>query len=137
MVAVRKFNFKGSFSAYWYVIANNEMTEAAYKESLYLSSKDHRESVCDSDYADISMLSSSEQYHDHVSDTLAIDEVIDFLNNPKNKISQRDVAIFLYYISSCSYQQTANNFGTSYAYVYEKVRKIRKKITNILYKSKD
>ena len=138
MVAINTYNFESKFNTYWSTIASNEMIGAVEKESIYYrTSGVYKNFYLSSDNEDLIVASNGIYSRNDASEHIALEEIMDFLYDPKNNISQSDIAVFLYYVSSNSYKLTAEHFHLTYGKTYGKINRTRRKIVNILYKSKD
>ncbi len=127
----------GNFNGYWRKIAKNEMLEGIKEESIYYQSNGvFKDSFLDG--GDESFyLSAKNEHHSEISNSLAIEEIMNFLKDPTNGISEKDLQCFLYFVSCNSYKKTASKYLTTYNTIYLRVNRVREKIANILYKSKD
>ncbi len=135
VVAARGFK-SGNFNGYWRKIAKNEMIDGIKEESIYYQSNGaFKDSFLDS--GDESFYLSSKYESNEASNSIAIEEIMNFLHDPNNGISETDVTCFLYFISCNSYKKTASKYLTTYNTIYLRINRVRSKIANILYKSKD
>lgn len=138
MVAINTYNFEVKFNTYWTSVASNEMINAIEKESVYYRTNGlYKNFYLSKDNEDTIVMSNGIYSKNDASEYLALEEIMDFLYDPRNHIPQEDIAVFLYYVSSSSFKQTAEHFHITYGIAYNKIKRTRKKIINILYKSKD
>lgn len=104
---------------YWKEIAKHNMIDYVVENFFFQNNRarvSYSESLADN-------LSFSAQ-----DGELFEDEIYDFLEDPKNKISKRDQKVFKYYLTCGNYVEVAKKFNVSFAVARRIIEKVRGKL---------
>ena len=104
---------------YWKEIAKHNMIDYVVENFIFQNNRarvSYSESLADN-------LSFSAQ-----DGELFEDEIYDFLEDPKNKISKRDQKVFKYYLTCGNYVEVAKKFNVSFAVARRIIEKVRGKL---------
>lgn len=112
---------------YWRTIATNEMMEYIMQYSYY---KNGELKIVSSPFFDF--VDAQNAVFSSANEGLLYSEVIEFLANPKYKISKRDQEIFSLYIVGLSFTELAEKYSLSYNTIKNIINKIRKLVIKYL-----
>ena len=127
-IASKNFKFDGlSFKAFWRKIAKNEMMNAVYSEIAqhkFALRSQILEERSDNSFVNSHSFSSGVEG----AGKMLMDDICNYLFDPKNQIKEEHANMFLEYLDNQSITYLATKYGVSDRTARNRINKVRKKI---------